>query len=381
MLGRQPIVTRRSRAWSCSLLWLLVALGLSGCHLLRAPSPRIPEQSRGRVPQQLHVDARIRSYVAYVPQTTRPGAPLLMLLHGSRQSAEDLRRATGYAFERIAEEQGFVVVYPEAFGTRWNDCRAAGAYAARAQNVDDVHFLTELIDTLATRVEIDRSRVFIAGYSSGAQLAFRAAIERPERFAAIAAFGANLPTEENWLRACGAASPRIPVLLVNGTGDRINPFAGGRVSVFGFASRGTVRSAWKSAEFFADARAAQRPRPRHEGAADDRWGEWRWARPGAAEVVLLAVRGGGHVVPGPSSSFPRILGKVSRTLDGPRAAWSFFARQPPSAARTCARPDCAGEAPTHPEPQPRARSSAQVPEPATATTDSPWVERAASPRG
>jgi hypothetical protein len=33
------------------------------------------------------------------------------------------------------------------------------------------------------------------------------------------------------------------------------------------------------------------------------------------------------VVPGPSAAFPRILGKVSEALDGPREVWNFFARQ------------------------------------------------------
>jgi hypothetical protein len=39
------------------------------------------------------------------------------------------------------------------------------------------------------------------------------------------------------------------------------------------------------------------------------------------------------VVPGPGAAFPRILGKVSDVLDGPREAWNFFARQQPSAPR------------------------------------------------
>jgi polyhydroxybutyrate depolymerase len=49
-------------------------------------------------------------------------------------------------------------------------------------------------------------------------------------------------------------------------------------------------------------------------------------------VMLIAVHGGGHVVPGPDAAFPRILGKVTPVIDGPRQVWDFFARQPPMAA-------------------------------------------------
>lgn len=268
-----------------------------------------------------------RAYLLYVPQRSVPKPPLLVLLHGSRQTAQDLRVATGYAFDRLADQHGFIVVYPEGHGRRWNDCRAKGRFAARKLNLDDVGFLLALVDRLAETAGIDATRVFFAGYSNGGQLAFRMALERPERVAGIAAFAANLPSDENWL--CHRGRRPVSALLINGTGDRINPFEGGRVSVFGFASRGTVRSAFASAEYFARLGSLSASEHSETDADSDAWLErFHWHAAGAPEVELIAVHGGGHVIPGPHAAFPRILGKVSTAIDGPAEVWRFFARQP-----------------------------------------------------
>ncbi|MET0283524.1 MAG: PHB depolymerase family esterase [Polyangiales bacterium] len=305
------------------VLWLLLLL--PACHLLRMPAPDMPELSAGMHAGTLQVDGLTRRYQLYVPNKHIANPPLLVLLHGSRMTGEDLRRATGYAFDRLADEHGFVAVYPDGYKRRWNDCRAGGRYAARRLQLDDVGYVLQLVDGLQKSAGVDPARVFLAGYSGGGQLAFRVALEHPERVAGIAAFSANLPADENW--ACSAVGKPVPTLLINGTLDRINPYAGGRTSVFGFATRGNVRSARASAEYFAQLAGTKDFTRMRRGVSVDTWVE-QWSAKGSAEVVLLAVHGGGHVVPGPSAAFPRILGKVSSVLDGPREVWSFFARQP-----------------------------------------------------
>jgi polyhydroxybutyrate depolymerase len=309
------------------VVWLLLVL--TGCNLFRAPRRAQPELSAGIHAGTIEVDHRTRSYHVYVPAKRAPNAPLLILLHGSRMTGESLRRATGYAFDRLADEHGFVAAYPDGYKGRWNDCRAGGRYAARKLQIDDVAFIDALVAALAAD-GIDPRRVFLAGYSGGGQLAFRIALEHPERVAGIAAFSASLPSDDNW--ACQVRGEPVPVLLINGTGDRINPYAGGRVTVFGFASRGHVRSSRASAAFFAELAGTRDFSRAQLGVSEDTWIE-QWRAQGKAEVMLLAVHGGGHVVPGPSAAFPRILGKVSSVLDGPRAVWEFFARQPSSRRR------------------------------------------------
>jgi polyhydroxybutyrate depolymerase len=142
---------------------------LSACHFFRAPKAQVPTLSAGRNARTLRFQGQERSYLLYEPKRRRPRAPLVILLHASRQSAEDMRRTTGYAFEALAEQHGFVAVYPESYGRRWNDCRQAGRYRARRHNIDDVGFVLALIDQLAKTADVDPTRVFLVGYSSGAQ--------------------------------------------------------------------------------------------------------------------------------------------------------------------------------------------------------------------
>jgi polyhydroxybutyrate depolymerase len=304
----------------------VLALALPACFWVRSPEPPLPSGlSAGVHEDVIDVAGLPRSYLLYVPQHLPQHAPLVVLLHGSRQTGASFRRATGYAFDRLADARGFVAVYPNGYDRHWNDCRSDGRYAARKLDINDVGFVTSLIDRLEASAGVDPGRVFVAGYSNGGHLAFRLAAERPEQIAGIAAFSANLPTTDNW--ACAAAYRPVSALLVNGTEDRINPFAGGKVSVFGFASRGRVRSALDSARYFAElAGLSHLERRRLGDAGRAPIDEYRWQENGKAEVMLLAVHGGGHVVPGPFAAFPTILGDAHQ-LDGPGAAWSFFARQ------------------------------------------------------
>ena len=65
----------------------------------------------------------IRNYLVYRPaglDQAKP-VPLLMVLHGSAGSGEDMVRITEQGFEKIAEKEKFIVVYPDAMERRWND--------------------------------------------------------------------------------------------------------------------------------------------------------------------------------------------------------------------------------------------------------------------
>jgi polyhydroxybutyrate depolymerase len=308
-----------------ALVSLVLVITTAACYWVRAPEPSAPTLSAGVHAESIEVNGQARSYLLYVPKHLPERAPLVVLLHGSKQTGASFRMATGYAFDRLADAHGFVAVYPNGYRKHWNDCRSSGRYAARKLGMDDVGFVMSLIDRLQASTGVDPARVFLAGYSNGGQLAFRVATERPDRIAGLAAFSANLPASENW--ACAMTGKPVSALLVNGTADQINPFEGGEVTVFGFASRGRVRSSIESAHYFAELAGLSHLEQRRLGeASGEPIDEYRWRDPGKHEVMLLAVHGGGHVVPGPHAAFPGILGPA-QALDGPAAAWSFFARQ------------------------------------------------------
>ncbi|MDQ4076588.1 MAG: dienelactone hydrolase family protein, partial [Chloroflexota bacterium] len=247
---------------------------------------------------------------------------------GATSNAEQMRQVTGYGFERLADEHGFLVVYPEGYERHWNDCRKQAPYAAKRLGMDDVSFMRGLVAHFRATYGVDSARVFAVGYSNGAHLAYRLALEAPELIRAVAAVAANLPTEEN--SDCAPRAGATPVLILNGTEDPINPYQGGRVTLFGFADRGSVRSARESAAYFAQRNAIPDApvieKIPQEGSPPTSAERARWHSATGAEVVLYTIYGGGHTLPQPRARFPRILGRTHPGLDGPAEIWRFFAR-------------------------------------------------------
>lgn len=310
-----------------AILVLLLA-GAAGWFLY-APAPAVPRLSGTVLRDSFAVDGRMRSYAFYAPARLAPDPPLVLALHGSMGDAEQMRQATAYGFERLADRDGFIVVYPEGFEGHWNDCRKAGPYAAKQLGIDDVGFVRALVARFRGSHRADSARVFAAGLSNGGHLAYRLALEAPGLVRAVAAVGANLPAPENFdcMPAAGSAS----VLIMNGTDDPINPYGGGKVTLFGFGSRGNVRSARESAAYFArrngiadPPRTARIAQPEGSGRTFAERTVWRSA---GAEVRLYTIHGAGHSIPQPHARAPRLLGRTHRALDAPAEIWSFFTAQ------------------------------------------------------
>ncbi|PYC27191.1 polyhydroxybutyrate depolymerase [Aquipseudomonas alcaligenes] len=318
------------------LVLALILAGLYG-YFLYAPKPATPELSATLQQGSLEVGGRQRDYAYYLPAKLQAKAPLLFVLHGSLQTLDDMRTFSAYQFERLADEHGFILVYPQGVERNWNDCRAAADYPARQQNVDDVGLIAALIQRFAAQHGADPQRAFLAGYSNGGHLGLRIALERPNLLAGVAAVAASLPTPDNL--ACRAMAGATPVLLMNGTRDPINPYNGGRVTLFGFGDRGHVRSSYASTLFFAE-------RAGYAAAEMQRENLWqngdnpaqrveldRWQAAERAEVALFAVIGGGHLLPQAGFRAPHLLGPTLSGFDGPQAIWDFFARQRPAPAQ------------------------------------------------
>lgn len=305
----------------------LLALA-AGVYWLHAPAPPPPALSAAVRSETVRVGGRERRYLLYAPARLAPSPALVVLFHGSGQTGDGMRVASGYEFDRLADEHGFVTAYPDGYEGNWNDCRRAAGYPARRHGIDDAGLFVAIAD--ATRAAYGTDRVFAVGYSNGGQFAFRLALEHPDRVAGVAVFAAGLPTEANC--DCTPSERAVPVMVVNGTADPINPFDGGEVSIFGFGRRGAVRSSRDTAGYFAGLAGHAAPtvtRLPKEGEADGTWVERvRWGAGGPNEVVLDAVHGGGHAIPQPGYRPPRVLGRACRAVNGPAEVWDFFARQP-----------------------------------------------------
>jgi len=172
-------------------------------------------------------------------------------MHGSGENGARIRIETGYGVERLADERSFAVAYPDGYEGYWNACNIVGDYTANKLDVDDVGFLTAMVDSLVTEIGIDPGHVFATGISRGGHMAFRLAVEAPSRFRAVAAVAANVPAPENF-KCRPAGQGTSSVMIMNGTKDPLNPFDGGEVELFGLLRRGKVRSSRELAQYFAD---------------------------------------------------------------------------------------------------------------------------------
>ncbi|MFG0382079.1 alpha/beta hydrolase family esterase [Pseudomonas sp. zbq_18] len=320
-------------------LLLLIAVSLAGLYgyFLYTPKPAQPALSATLQQGQIQVGERQRDFAFYMPAKLPAKAPLLFVLHGSLQTIDDIRRYSAYEFERLADQHGFIVVYPQGFERNWNDCRRTANYPARAQNIDDIGLIAALIQRFANEHDADTRRAFLTGYSNGGHLGLRIALEQPQLLAGVAAFAANLPSDDNL--DCQPVAGSVPLLLMNGTRDPINPYNGGVVTLFGMGNRGEVRSAYESASYFArragyaqdavrSSVAWQNPDDPAQRATLDQWQSAE-----RAEVALYSLIGGGHLLPQAGFRAPRLLGPTPSGFDGPQAIWDFFARQRPAPAQ------------------------------------------------
>lgn len=294
---------RRGGGLALELSAVAVLLGAASGHSLRGA--RVLEPSDEALPALEHGElvfgSRTRTFAVYEPSGGREPRPVVLALHGTGGSARRLQTFLGGELERAAERAAWLVVYPEAYGGAWNDCRARAASAVRGAGVDDVAFLRALVRHLAAERSADPGRVFVLGYSGGGHMAFRLALETPGFARGVAVFGASLPADDEM--ACTPSDGTVPVMVVNGTRDPVNPFGGGEVIAPTGTALGRVRSSAETADWF------------------------RIRAGGRAEVTHVALENGGHAVPGAASRFPALVGPTVRSWDGVRESMEFFARQ------------------------------------------------------
>jgi polyhydroxybutyrate depolymerase len=313
-----------------SLIGLIACLALLFGYFVYTPEPD-PPVLQGKLSEGvIEVDGLKRSYLSYVPARLAKGAPLVLVMHGSGESARQIRSGTGYGFERLANEHGFAVVYPDSSTFDWNDCIRVGDFSVNGRPVDDVGFLNALVDKLIGQIGVDSRRVFATGVSSGGFMSIRLALEAPTRFRAVAAVAANVPVKENF--KCTPAGQGTSVMIMNGTRDTLVPFDGGEVDLFGlFFKGGKVRSSQQSAQYFAsynDLKGA--PETRRKSVADGFSVEqFVWRNDGPVEVELVAIHGAGHGIAQPYKRHPRLLGPSPKEPNGPAMIWAFFDRQRP----------------------------------------------------
>jgi polyhydroxybutyrate depolymerase len=199
------------------LLFVLLFAVLAGC----SAEPDIGAGSTTPGAGTLIVDGRERHYRVRVPEGVAGRLPVVLVLHGGGGNGRQVEQQTGMSV--AAHEAGFIAVYPEGTGRTslltWNAGDCCG-YAQR-ENVDEVAFVSALLDEVFADYPADPARVYVTGMSNGAMMAYQLACELSDRIAGIAPVAGALN-----VTPCRPTRP-VPVLAIHGTADEVVPYEGG----------------------------------------------------------------------------------------------------------------------------------------------------------
>jgi polyhydroxybutyrate depolymerase len=259
---------------------------------------------------------RKREYLLYVPPSydrTKP-TPLVISMHGAGGWPVQQRYLSGW--NRLAEAQGFIVVYPAGaagFGPRiWHMDRGAGL-------TRDVTFISALIDTLEAAYNIDATRIYANGISNGGGMTFVLSCTLSDRIAAVGMVVAAQTLPWSW---CTDHRP-VPMMAFHGTADPLIPYNGGTswIAPDSFPNVLTWTKNWArrnqcGAHPVDSVLATDVTRREYTHCADD------------ATVSLYTVTGGGHTWPGGERMPEWFVGPTSRSIDATSLMWAFFREHP-----------------------------------------------------
>lgn len=254
----------------------------------------------GATSRKLEVGGKARNFNLFAPTGTQRAA-LIITLHGHGQTAKQMETMTGW--NAVAAANGAVVVYPLARGGRWQ---------IFGPDSPDVDFLLALIDQLAAEGLVDPGRVFVNGYSGGAQMSWRFACQEPTRLVAAGFVAGAAPD------GCGLGQ-KPPVIMFHGEEDASLPYTNRR-GTLAIPALGRAWAAREGCDPQETVVALDGPAQRAEGVRLHRWSC------GAGEPVeLYSFKRGGHDWPGHSRSHGSLsVGATARM-------WAFFQHYAPVA--------------------------------------------------
>jgi polyhydroxybutyrate depolymerase len=262
------------------------------------------------------VNGTLRLYRVFVPKSLDPNQPppLVVLLHGCdlmRGSGDEVAADTHFDDEASAGR--FVAVYPDGQISDYSvlgrmRCWNAGSCCIDNVNTpvaDDVAFVSQVLDRVTTDLPIDKTRIFIAGVSAGAFMAYRLACELSGRIAGMASVAGTMLVDN-----CHPARP-VSILEMHGTDDSNVPYDGG--AVFNGAaspSVAAVMQSWATLDGCAG-------NPTQSQSGITKTSAWKGCKGG--KIVRLDTVVGGH-----HTWFGSTIDPVPGEPNANATIWSFF---------------------------------------------------------
>ena len=278
-----------------------------------------------------------RSYYLYTPgsYTTDRPMPLLLAFHGGVGQGDTMAAKTG--FNDLADREDFLVVYPNGIdlgtpGGQWNDGRnTPGVHP----EIDDVAFVRAVIEDVEKLRNVNRKRIYVAGGSNGGFFAQRLACEMANQIAAVASVSSTMAKDLE--SRCRPQRP-IPILMINGTEDKLVPWLGGEMRV---GAGGKILSVPETVAFWrqnnscsATPKEEQLPDTVHDGTKVVSY-QYSGCHQNAT-VMLYRIEGGGHGWPGgrimrranqndfSNRDHENLVGKNSQAINASEVVWKFL---------------------------------------------------------
>ena len=258
-----------------------------------------------------------REYLLYVPKSydrTKP-TPLVISMHAAMNWPAFQMKASQW--NNAADRNGFIVVYPAGTDPLHLGPSAWFMDGSRSPStMPDVRFISELIDTLEAKYNIDSKMIYANGLSNGGGMAFALSCTLSHRIAAIGAVSAAQSLPWSW---CKDSTP-VPMIAFHGTADPFVPFNGappGWLNPKPFPNESTWVASWAR-------RNRCRPKPIEFAVATDVTRREYTSCANDAAVVLYTIQGGGHQWPGGKPIPEWIVGRMSKSVDATSLMWAFF---------------------------------------------------------
>lgn len=254
-----------------------------------------------------------REYLLHVPKSydRTKATPLVISLHGAMGWPAFEMKITQWNL--AADANGFIVVYPGGKGIGPKTWFMGGARTP--SRMPDVRFISDLIDTLEAKYNIDPAMIYANGLSNGGGMAFVLSCTLSNRIAAIGAVSAAQSLPFSWC----PDSTAVPMIAFHGRKDPIVPYEGGKVWIAPepFPNVPSWVASWARRNHCASdpvdsAVAAAVIRSAYTECAND------------ATVVLYTMEQGGHEWPGGMPLPEWLLGPTSHGINATNVTWTFF---------------------------------------------------------
>lgn len=185
-----------------------------------------------------------RPYGSVAPANFDPAVklPLVVMLHG--YTSDGATESAYLGLDALVDAKRFFYAAPD--GTRengvgnrfWNATDACCNFYG--STVDDVAYLTAVVDDMAARYPIDPKRVFFVGHSNGGFMTHRMACERAGRIAAVLSLAG---AQNNDAAQCTPSEP-VSVVELHGDADQTIRYGGGQINGVSYPSAETTVSDW-----------------------------------------------------------------------------------------------------------------------------------------